>query len=76
VITSLESKLSQLLSQANSSVLEWNALATEAVVVLIEHEVLTLQSQQLTVETTVVHSTTLAYGAEALFFSQFHEFLV
>jgi len=67
VVASLESKLSQLLSQADLSVLEWNAFTTEAVVVLVEHKVFTLQPQQLTIEATVVHSTTRAHGASALF---------
>jgi len=76
VVASLKTKLSQLLSQADLSVLEWNAFTTEAVVVLVEHKVFTLQPQQLTIETTVVHSTTRAHGASALFLGFLHQLFI
>jgi len=44
VVTSLESELFQLFTQTDLPVLEGNTLATEAVVVLIEHQVFTLQT--------------------------------
>jgi len=72
VIASLESKLFQLLSQTDLSVLKGDALAAEAVIVLVENQVFTLQAQQLTIEATVVHSSTGTHRARAIWFV--HEF--
>jgi len=72
VVASLKSKLFQLLSQADLPVLEGDALAAEAVIILVENQVFTLQAQQLTIRKPGIHSSSATTHDKSTRCAQLH----